>query len=459
MSFAPSSSASNTSEPPAKMQKVGEEEFFPSVQKIAYAGPESTNPLSYRYYNPEEEILGKPMKDWLRFSVCYWHTFRGKGADPFGFPTMKRQWDDESDTLENAKRRANAAFEFISKLNVQYYTFHDRDVAPEGLTLEESNQNLDEIVDHLAKLQTKTGIKLLWATQNLFSHPRYMSGGLTNPDAHVVAYAASQVKKILDVNHKLGGENVVFWGGREGYQSILNTQMKREIDHMAVIFKMAVAYKEKHGMTAQFLIEPKPREPMKHQYDYDAMTTIAFLKTYGLDEHFKLNIEPNHTTLAGHDFEHDIIIASQYNMLGSVDSNTGDPLLGWDTDQFPTDVKKATLVMDAIIEMGGLSPGGLNFDCKVRRESTNDEDLFIGHIGAIDTFAKALRIAAKIREEGTLGKMVKARYASFDEGFGRKMEEGSLTLEDCEQYVKEEGEPKLTSGQQELYEMVLNRFV
>ena len=372
---------------------------------------------------------------------------------------MKRSWDDESNTMENAKRRANAAFELFTKLNIEYYTFHDRDVAPEGATLEESNANLDEMVDHLAELQKETGVKLLWATQNLFSHPRYMNGGFTNPDAHVVAYAASQVKKILDVNHKLGGENVVFWGGREGFQSILNTQIKRELDHMATIFKMAIAYKEKHNMTAQFLIEPKPREPMKHQYDYDAQTTIAFLKTYDLDKHFKLNIEPNHTTLAGHDFEHDITIASQYGMLGSVDSNTGDPLLGWDTDQFPMDVKKATLVMDAIVEMGGLSPGGLNFDCKVRRESTDDQDLFIGHIGAIDTFSKALRAVAKIREDGTLSKMVKKRYESFDEGFGKKLEEGSLSLEDCEKYVKENGEAKQQSGQQELYEMVLNRFV
>ncbi len=370
---------------------------------------------------------------------------------------MKRSWDDETDSIENAKRRAEAAFEFISKLNVEYYTFHDRDVAPEGLTLEESNANLDIVVDHLAMLQEKTGIKLLWATQNLFSHPRYMSGGFTNPNAHVVAYAAAQVKKVLDVNHKLGGENVVFWGGREGYQSILNTQMKREIDHMATIFKMAIEYKKKHGMTAQFLIEPKPREPMKHQYDYDAMTTIAFLKTYGLDKDFKLNIEPNHTTLAGHDFEHDIIISSKYGMLGSVDSNTGDPLLGWDTDQFPMDVKKATLVMDAIIDMDGLAPGGLNFDCKVRRESTDEKDLFLGHIGAIDTFAKALRIAADIRENGLLKQMVSDRYKSFEDGFGKKLEDGSLTLEDCEKFVNEKGEPTLQSGQQELYEVVFNR--
>ncbi len=442
------------------MQKMnGDEEFFPDVPKIVYKGTESTDPLSYRYYNADEEIMGKKMKDWLRFSVCFWHTFRGKGSDPFGFPTMNRHYDDESNSMENAKRRANAAFELFTKLGVEYYTFHDRDVAPEGATIEESNASLDEMADHLKSLQEKTGVKLLWATQNLFSHPRYMNGGFTNPDVAVLAYAAAQVKKVLDVNHKLGGENLVFWGGREGYQSVLNTDMKRECDHMAKVFKMAIQYKEKNGMKCQFLIEPKPREPCKHQYDYDAQTTIAFLKTYGLDEHFKLNIEPNHTTLAGHDFEHDIMIASQYNMLGSVDSNTGDPLLGWDTDQFPMDIKKATLAMGAIIDMGGLNPGGLNFDCKVRRESTDDADLFIGHIGAMDTFARGLRIAAKIREDGVLPGMVKERYASFDDGFGKKVEEGTVTLEDCEEYVKKNGEPEQRSGKQELFEMVLNRYV
>eukprot|EP00559_Dactyliosolen_fragilissimus_P001988 CAMPEP_0184867168 /NCGR_PEP_ID=MMETSP0580-20130426/25235_1 /TAXON_ID=1118495 /ORGANISM="Dactyliosolen fragilissimus" /LENGTH=368 /DNA_ID=CAMNT_0027367251 /DNA_START=191 /DNA_END=1294 /DNA_ORIENTATION=+ len=368
---------------------------------------------------------------------------------------MKRHYDDESDTMENAKRRADAAFELFSKLGVEYYTFHDRDVAPERATLEESNKAFDEMADHLLTLQKKTGVKLLWATQNLFSNPRYQNGAFTNPDAHVLAYGAAQVKKVLDINHKLGGENIVFWGGREGYQSILNTDLKREIDHMATVFKMAIKYKEENGMTPQFLIEPKPREPTKHQYDYDAQTTIAFLHTYGLTDHFKLNIEPNHTTLAGHDFEHDIILSSKYGMLGSVDSNTGDPLLGWDTDQFPMDVKKATLVMGAIVDQGGLAPGGLNFDCKVRRESTDDIDLFIGHIGAMDTFARALRIAVKIREDGVFAKMVEKRYSSFDDGFGKKLEEGNLSLEACEEYVKEHGEPEQASGKQELYEMIL----
>lgn len=459
MSFAPTSSNGDGEDKPAKKLKTSEE-YFPNVNKILYKGPDSTDPLTYRYYNSEQLVMGKKMKDWMRFSVCFWHTFRGKGADPFGFPTMKRHWDDETDSIENAKRRADAAFELFEKLGVEYYTFHDRDVAPERDSIEESNLALNEMADYLKALQEKTGIKLLWATQNLFSNPRYMNGGFTNPDAHVFAYACAQVKTVLDVNHKLGGENVVFWGGREGYFSVLNTDMKREIDHMAAAYKMAIKYKEENGMTPQFLIEPKPREPTKHQYDYDAQTTIAFLKTYNLDEHFKLNIEPNHTTLAGHDFEHDVMIASQYGMLGSVDSNTGDPLLGWDTDQFPMDVKKATLLMGAIIDQGGLGKGGLNFDCKVRRESTDDADLFIGHIGAMDCLARGLLNAAKIREEGTLPGMVADRYKSFDDlEFGKKIEEGLLTLEDCEEYAKKHGEPEQRSGKQELYEMVLNRFV
>jgi xylose isomerase len=391
--------------------------------------------------------------------VCYWHTFRGNGADPFGFPTMVRPWEEGSDDpMEIAKRRADAAFELFVKLGVEYYTFHDRDVAPEMDTLQETNEALWEMVRYLHDKQSTTHIKLLWATQNLFSHPRYMNGGFTNPDAHVVAHAAAQVKQVLDLNHYLGGQNVVFWGGREGYQSILNTRIKTELDHMAQIFKMVISYKEKKGMTAQLLIEPKPREPTKHQYDYDAQTTMCFLQTYGLEKHFKLNIEPNHTTLAGHDFEHDIIVASQYGMLGSVDSNTGDPLVGWDTDQFPMDVKKATLVMGVILNAGGLAPGGLNFDCKVRRESTDASDLFIGHIGAMDTFARGLRNAAKLKQDGVLEQMLDARYSSFSHGIGKQIEDGTATLEDCESYILEHGNPQPKSGQQELYEMILNRY-
>jgi xylose isomerase len=398
------------------------------------------------------------MKEWLRFSVCYWHTFRGTGADPFGAATLHRPWEDGSNSIENAKRRLSAAFEFMSKLGVEYWTFHDRDIAPEGKSLEESNAILDEIVEHALALQKKYGIKLLWGTQNLFSHPRYANGALTNPDAHVFAFAAAQVKKVMEITHRLGGENLVFWGGREGYQSILNSDPKRELDHMAALFRMVVEYKKKLGASFQLLIEPKPREPMKHQYDYDAQTVIGFLKSYPpLAEHFKLNIEPNHTTLAGHDFEHDIIFASRFGMLGSIDSNTGDPLLGWDTDQFPMDVKKTTLVMKTVIEQNGLAPGGLNFDCKVRRESTDVEDLFIAHIGAMDAFASGLVQAAKIIEEGTLSRMVRERYSSFDSGLGKRIEDGVTSLEECEAFVKEHGEPKIQSGKQELFEMLFNR--
>ena len=333
------------------------EEFFPNIGQISYEGPASLNSLSYKHYNAKEMIMGKTMEEWLRFGVCFWHTFRGKGSDPFGAPTMTRPWDDETDTLENAFRRVRAAFEFMTKLGVKYYTFHDRDVAPEGKNIDESNANLDAVVDLLETLQNETGIKLLWSTQNLFSHPRYMNGGATNPNAHVFAYACSQAKKVLEINKRLGGENVVFWGGREGYQSVLNTDVKREVDNMATFFKMCLKYRNKIGSNAQFLIEPKPREPTKHQYDYDAQTVIGFLHTYGLEKDFKLNIEPNHTTLAGHDYEHDILMASKFGMLGSVDANTGDPLLGWDTDMFPSDIKKTTLTMKIILEQGGLAPG------------------------------------------------------------------------------------------------------
>ncbi|GMH76580.1 hypothetical protein TrST_g10087 [Triparma strigata] len=432
---------------------------FPQIPKIEYKGPESTDPLSYRFYNKSEIIMGKTMEEWCRFSLCSWHTFRGKGADPFGFPTMKRHFDDESDSMENAKRRIDAMFEMLVKLDIGYYTFHDRDVSPEGSTLEESNKMLDEIVDYLAEKQKETGVKLLWATQNLFSHPRYMNGGATNPDATTFAYACTQAKKVIEINHKLGGENVVYWGGREGYQSVLNTDVKREMDHMAAFFRMCRDYRDKIGSTAQLLIEPKPREPTKHQYDYDAQTVIGFLCTYGLQGDFKVNIEPNHTTLAGHDYEHDILVASKLGFLGSIDCNSGDPLLGWDTDMFCTDIKKTTLVMKIVIEQGGLHAGGLNFDCKVRRESTEDRDLFIGHIGGIDNFARGLRNAAKIIQDNVIDNMVKERYATFDEGFGKTVEEGTATLESAAAFAVKAGEPEQKSGRQEEYEMILNRYV
>ena len=438
---------------------AGAGEFFPSIKKIAYEGPKSTNSLAFKHYNANEVVHGRPMKDWLRFSVCYWHTFRGNGADPFGFPTLIRAWDDNSGSVENALRRVRMAFEFFTKLGVEYYTFHDRDVAPEGATLAETNANLDTVTDLMLQLQGATGVKLLWGTANMFSHRRYMHGAATNPNAHVFACAAAQVKKAMEVTHKLGGVNYVFWGGREGYQSVLNADVRRELDNMAAFFRMAMQHKANLGAGFQFLIEPKPREPTKHQYDYDAQTVMGFLHHYGLQNDFKLNIEPNHTTLAGHDYEHDIMISARYGMLGSVDSNTGDPLLGWDTDQFPMDVKKCTLVMLEVLEMGGLAPGGLNFDCKVRRESTDVEDMFIAHIGAMDAFARGLKNAAAILANGELRGRRDARYTSYGEGLGAKIAAGTATFDECEAFVHKQGtNPDVKSGKQEQFEMLLNDF-
>jgi len=438
-----------------------EQPFFPDVGKIEYKGPDSTDPLSFRHYNPDEVILGKPMKDWLRFSVCFWHTFvGGGGADPFGTPTYIRDWEGDLEGIDLAKRRVDVAFEFFTKLGVEFYCFHDFDVAPEGESIQESMANLDVITDYLLEKQKETGINLLWATQNLFTNPRYMNGGMTNPDLHVFCYAAAQIQKVMDINHKLGGTNHVFWGGREGYQSLLNTDFKKECDHMAAMYKMAVDYKKKKGYTAQFLIEPKPREPTKHQYDYDAQTTLAFLHEYDLIDHFQLNIEPNHTTLAGHEAVHDIYVASLYDKLGSVDANTGDTLLGWDTDNFPMDLAQTTAVMSVILEQGGFATGGLNFDCKVRRESVEPVDLFLGHIGAMDTYAQGLRKAAKMKEEGVLKSMVVERYLSWEtDPLATKIKNGEATLEECVEYAIGKGEPKKTSGKQELFEMVRNRYL
>jgi xylose isomerase len=436
-------------------------EYFPNVPKIEYKGPESTDPLSYRHYNPDEVLAGKTMKEWLRFSVCFWHTFVGGGGqDPFGEPTLQRPWEHGLTGIELAKRRIDVAFELFTKLGVPFYTFHDFDVAPPGKTWEESQQNLNTIADYLLEKQTTTGVRLLWATQNLFSHPRYMNGAMTNPQVHTFCCAALQIQQVMDINHKLGGLNHVFWGGREGYSSILNTDIKKECDHTAAMYKMVIAYQASKGCTAQCLIEPKPREPTKHQYDYDAQTTIAFLKTYGLDHHFKLNIEPNHTTLAGHEAVHDIWLSSVYGMLGSIDSNTGDTMLGWDTDNFPMDVAQTTAVMGVVLKQGGLGSGGLNFDCKVRRESVDPVDLFLGHIGAMDAYALGLRKAVKLQEEGMLEKMLQERYATWStEDIGRKIESGEATLEECAEYAKSKGEPPLVSGKQELFEMIRNRHL
>lgn len=433
--------------------------FFKGINKIPFkpnAGPSDS--MVFKHYDASKVVAGKTMEEWLRFSVCFWHTFRGTGADPFGFPTLVRPWDDGSDSMANAKRRLRAGFEFFEKLGVKYWTFHDRDIAPEGRNLAETNKNLDEIADLAGQLQTKTGVKLLWATCNLFANPRYMNGGSTNPDAHVFAYAAAQVKKGLDVALRLGAGNFVFWGGREGFHTLLNTKVKTELDHMATFFKLAIAYKKKIGFKGVFLIEPKPKEPTKHQYDYDAMTVIAFLRTYGLENEIKLNIEPNHTTLAGHAYEHDVALSSAYGMLGSVDSNTGSPDLGWDTDQFPMDIKHATLLLQVILKQGGLQPGGLNFDCKVRRESTDLRDMFISHIGAMDTFARGLKCAAKLLEDDVINKQIEERYSTYKSGIGAKIEAGRTSLEELEEYILQNGEPSRISGQQEHYENMLNFY-
>jgi len=437
---------------------AAEAEFFPQIKPVIYnPAADASELLVFRHYNADEVVLGKTMHDWCRFAVCYWHTFRYAGADPFGPATAVRCWDESNpNSMETAKRRMHAAFELMSKLGVKYWTFHDRDIAPEGATLEETNRNLDEIADLAEILMQKTGIKLLWGTANLFSNPRYMNGAATNPDAYVLAYAGAQVKKAMEITHRLGGENYVFWGGREGYQSLLNTNVKKEIDHLAAFLKMAVAHKEKIGFGGQLLIEPKPKEPTAHQYDYDAQTVWGFLKCYGLDAHYKVNIEPNHTTLAGHSFEHDIEVASRFGYLGSIDSNTGSASLGWDTDQFPMNLRDCTMVMRAVIRQGGLAPGGLNFDCKVRRESTDIEDIFIGHIGAMDCFALALKRAAYMHTTGTLDKLIAKRYESYDSGIGAKIEAWEATLDELSAYVLAHGEPTQRSGKQEAHEVLFN---
>jgi len=436
-------------------------EYFPNIKAVKYEGPESKNALSYKYYNPDEVILGKKMRDHLRFAVCYWHTYRCQGADPFGQDTRRWAFDDGTDSVENAVNRIRASFEFVQKLGLDYYTFHDRDIAPEGKTYEETNAILDKVVDEAEKLQKSTGIKLLWGTANLFSHVRFMNGAGTNPDPEVFAIAAAQIKKAMEVTQRLGGENYVFWGGREGYQTLLNTNLKREVDHLALLLRLAADYKKKIGFKGTLLIEPKPKEPTKHQYDYDVATVSDFLRAHNLHNEFKVNIEANHATLAGHSFEHELTVAAASGILGSVDANTGDPQLGWDTDQFNLDIKSATLAVAIVIENGGFTTGGFNFDAKIRRESTDPEDLFYGHISSVDTFARGLRIAAKIKEEGRLAELVKTRYAGWDSGLGADIEAGKLDLEALAKYVagKKDFEPKKVSGRQELFDLLLNSYL
>ena len=433
---------------------------FPEIAKIKYEGPDSRNPLAFRHYNESELVEGKSMRDHLRFSVAYWHTMRGAGADPFGPGTMLRPWEGKDDTVENAVNRARVAFEFIEKLGAPFYCFHDRDVAPEGATLAESNNNLDAVVKVLQEEQQRTGVKLLWGTANLFSNPRYMHGAATSCNVDAFAFAAAQVKKALEATKELGGEGYVFWGGREGYQCLWNTDMRRELEHLAALMHMAVDYAKKIGFTGQFYFEPKPKEPTKHQYDFDSAACINFLRAYGLADYVKMNIETNHATLAGHSMEHELDYAGSQGFLGSVDANTGDLLLGWDTDQFPTDIYLTTKIMLIILKYGGLTTGGLNFDAKVRRESFEPVDLFYAHIGGMDAFAKGLKVASTIRADGVLAGMVKDRYSSWDSGIGAEIESGRHGFESLEKYMLSKGDAAANqSGRQELFENVMNRYI
>ncbi len=434
-------------------------EYFPNVKKIGYEGPDSTNPLAFKWYNPDEIVAGKTMREHLRFGVAYWHTFRGTGSDPFGTGTMPHPWAEASDPVVAAEQTVHAAFEFFKKLGVDFYCFHDRDIAPEADSLKETNAILDRICGLAKQKQDETGVHLLWNTTNAFSHPRFANGASTNPDAAVFAYAASQIKKQLEIGKELGAQNYVFWGGREGYATLLNTDMKREQEHLARLLQMAVDYAKKIGFTAQFLIEPKPKEPTKHQYDFDSATVISFLKSHGLDPYFKLNVECNHATLAAHTFEHDLQVAAMHGMLGSIDANQGDLLLGWDTDEFPHNILEAALAMRVVLKQGGLAPGGLNFDAKLRRESTDLDDLFIAHISGMDTFALGLKIAAKMADDQFPEAFIAERYASYDSGIGAAIESGEADFEALEAYTLEQGEPKPRSGKQELLEARLNQYL
>ena len=433
-------------------------EFFPGIVKIQFEGKESKNPMAFRYYDANKVVLGKTMAEWLKFSMAWWHTLCAEGADQFGGGTKTFPWNGAACPIQVAKDKVDAGFEFMQKIGIEYYCFHDVDLVDEGANVEEYEANLKEIVAYLKEKQAQTGIKLLWGTANVFGHKRYMNGAATNPDFDVVARAAVQIKNAIDATIELGGTNYVFWGGREGYMSLLNTDQKREKEHLAMMLKLARDYARSKGFTGTFLIEPKPMEPTKHQYDVDTETVIGFLKAHGLDKDFKVNIEVNHATLAGHTFEHELACAVDAGMLGSIDANRGDYQNGWDTDQFPIDAFDLTQAMMQIIRNGGLGNGGTNFDAKTRRNSTDLEDIFIAHIAAMDAMARALENAAALLEESPLCKMVAERYASFDEGLGKKFENGELTLEDVYAYGKEVNEPKQTSGKQELYEAILNMY-
>lgn len=438
---------------------IGDKEYFPGIGKISYEGRESDNPLAFKYYDENKVVAGKTMKEHFRFAIAYWHTFCGTGGDPFGPGTKQFPWDENSDAVQRAKDKMDAAFEFFTKIGAPYYCFHDYDLVDEGDNFAESTRRLEAITDYAKDKMSATGVKLLWGTANLFSNPRYMNGASTNPDFDVVAFAGAQLKNALDATIKLNGENYVFWGGREGYMSLLNTDMKRELDHLARFLHMAKDYARSQGFKGTFFIEPKPMEPTKHQYDFDAATVTSFLREYDLMDDFKLNLEVNHATLAQHTFQHELQVAASAGLLGSMDANRGDYQNGWDTDQFPNNVLELTESMLIILEAGGFQGGGVNFDAKTRRNSTDLIDIFYAHIGGMDAFARALLAADAILEKSAYKKMREARYASFDSGKGQEFEQGKLSLSDLADIAIAKGEPKQISGQQELYENIINQFV
>lgn len=437
----------------------GTKEFFPEIDQIKFEGKESRNPLAYRFYDAEKMVMGKKMKDWMRFAMAYWHSLCADGGDPFGGATIHHPWNIGESAIDRAKYKMDAAFEFMTKMGIGYYCFHDVDLVDQGSSLTEFEKNLSAIVDYAKQKQEASGVKLLWGTANVFSHERYMNGAATNPNFEVVAWAGAQIKNAIDATIALGGENYVFWGGREGYMSLLNTDMKREKDHLAQMLSMARDYARKQGFKGTFLIEPKPMEPTKHQYDFDTETVIGFLRHYGLEKDFKVNIEVNHATLAGHTFEHELQTAVDAGLLGSIDANRGDYQNGWDTDQFPIDLYELAQAWLVLLPAGGLGHGGVNFDAKIRRNSTDSNDLFIAHISGMDAFARGLLIAADMLEHSDYNAMRKARYASFDKGEGHKFAHGQLTLEDLRNIAHKSGEPLTISGKQELYESLINMYI
>ncbi|MGZ3763075.1 MAG: xylose isomerase [Mucilaginibacter sp.] len=438
---------------------LGEKEFFKGIGQVKFEGAASDNPLAFRWYDENKVVAGKAMKDHLRFACAYWHSFCGSGADPFGEPTLLFPWNEKADAVERAKDKMDAAFEFITKMGLNYYCFHDVDVVDYTNDVNENDRRLQALVEYAKQKQAASGVKLLWGTANLFSNRRYMNGAATNPDFHVLSHGAAQVKAALDATIALGGDNYVFWGGREGYMSLLNTDMKREQEHLATFLHTAKDYARRQGFNGTFFIEPKPCEPTKHQYDYDAATVLGFLRKYDLLNDFKLNLEVNHATLAGHTFQHELQVAADAGLLGSIDANRGDSQNGWDTDQFPNDINEVTEIMMIVLETGGFAGGGINFDAKIRRNSTDPADLFYAHIGGMDIFARALITADNILKKSDYLKLRKDRYASFNSGKGKAFEEGKLSLEDLRAYAVENGEPAPTSGKQEYIENLINRYI